>query len=277
LLRRLQTLQREQQMQALAQGAEGDKRGIRGRGDAPTHPVSMIKVPQRSSTSGPSEAGPLPGKLDAQSAVQPISPTETDKSSKPRSTISGFFRTHLRRQSDNPGGASASAANDGTYYTAAMIADVNAMSISTTGSSAAGPTASYSSVDPSDDKPRSLRFTFNSSTTSSKHPDEIVREVMNGCDRTGITYRPLGKYLIEVTAMAAEPGMEGEGGAVGADVVKFEVEVCKLPRLKNLVGFGELKPLLPRIARQHLLPLFLPARSPLQAYARLIWTVQDVH
>jgi MAP/microtubule affinity-regulating kinase len=236
LLRRLQTLQREQQMQALAQGTEDDRRGLRGRGDAPTHPVSMIKVPQRSSTSGPPDAGP--GNLDAQSAAQPISPTETDKSSKPRSAISGFFRTHLRRQSDNPGGASASAATDSTYYTAAMIADVNAMSISTTGS-AAGPTASYSSVDPNDDKPRSLRFTFNSSTTSSKHPDEIVREVIYGCDRTGMTYRPLGKYLVEVTAMAAEPDTESEGGAVGADAVKFEVEVCKLPRLKNLVGFGD--------------------------------------
>lgn len=237
LLRRLQTLQREQQMQAQAQSAEEDRGRLRGTKEMPSHPVSMTKMPI------PTPIATIMRKMDTQTSAQPISPTEAEKAAaaaaaaaaKPKSTISGFFRSHLRRQSDNPASTIASSQtgyNESTYYTATMIADVNALSISSNAGTNAG---SYASMDPNDDKPRSLRFTFNSSTTSSKVPEDIVREVMLACDRTGMSYRPLGKYLLECTAIAAEPGMEDEGGAVGSDRVKFEVEICKLPRLKNLV------------------------------------------
>ncbi|KAI8909095.1 KA1 domain/Ssp2 C-terminal domain-containing protein, partial [Gorgonomyces haynaldii] len=75
-------------------------------------------------------------------------------------------------------------------------------------------------------KPRSLRFTFNSNTTSSKNPDEIIQEVIRNCNLKSITHRLLSRYLLECTY--APPASK--------EPVKFEVEVCKLPRLNNLHG-----------------------------------------
>jgi MAP/microtubule affinity-regulating kinase len=74
------------------------------------------------------------------------------------------------------------------------------------------------------DKPRSLRFTFNSSTTSSKHPDEIVVEVIRSCNKLGFSHRLLTRYLLECFW---NPGKEP---------LKVEIEICKLPRLNNLHG-----------------------------------------
>jgi MAP/microtubule affinity-regulating kinase len=73
-----------------------------------------------------------------------------------------------------------------------------------------------------ENKPRSLRFTFNSNTTSSKPPDDVITEVLNGCSKLNIKSKLVARYLIECT--------------YASDTVKFEVEVCKLPRLKNLHG-----------------------------------------
>ncbi|RKO86080.1 KA1 domain/Ssp2 C-terminal domain-containing protein [Blyttiomyces helicus] len=79
-----------------------------------------------------------------------------------------------------------------------------------------------------ENKPRSLRFTFNSNTTSSKPPDEIVQEVVDACDKHGVVHRLASRFLVECTSSSPTPG--------GKDAVKFEVEICKLPRLKNLHG-----------------------------------------
>jgi MAP/microtubule affinity-regulating kinase len=76
-------------------------------------------------------------------------------------------------------------------------------------------------------KPRSLRFTFNSNTTSSKPPDDIVIEVIKICNAKTITHRLQSRYLLECTFGQSQGGKEP---------VKFEVEVCKLPRLNNLHG-----------------------------------------
>ncbi|KAI9027832.1 MAP/microtubule affinity-regulating kinase 1 [Hyaloraphidium curvatum] len=244
LLRRLQNLQREQQAQMQQTDADDRRNGaLRGARDVPTHPVSMVKMPQRTAP-GASENGPLPSittgrRLEAQSAAQPISPTEGDKAKKRHSTIGGFLKSHLRRQSDSPAVPGAqSGYNESTYYTAAMIAETSNLpnEVPMASGSTAPVAISTTSVDPNDDKPRSLRFTFNSSTTSSKHPDDIVHEVVGACEKTGMMCKAIGKYLLECSCPAAEAGMEGEGGAVGSDVVRFEVEVCKLPRLKNLHG-----------------------------------------
>lgn len=284
LLRKLQNLQREQQLQAQAEAEESKK--LKNKPEVSMmHPASMSKMPQKSPVSAGQDAGhgSANRKLDAaQSSVQPISPNDSEKS-KPRSTISGFIRSHLRRQSDNPGSTTSNAVvsqsgyNDSTYYTATMIAEVNALSISTANSTAPATGGSFTSFD--DDKPRSLRFTFNSNTTSSKLPDEIVREVMLACDKTGMTFRPLGKYLLECTVVAAEPGAEGEGGAVGSDIVKFEVEVCKLPRLKNLVGvFRSIVCLISFFTsdKQNLV-FSSSARSSLQACPGFFRSIQDLH
>lgn len=74
-------------------------------------------------------------------------------------------------------------------------------------------------------EPRSLRFTFNSNSTSTKPPEEIVSEVAAACKKHLVMHKIVGKFVVECN-MA---GVAGEN-------VKFEIEVCKLPRLKNLHG-----------------------------------------
>ncbi|KAI8895395.1 kinase-like domain-containing protein [Globomyces pollinis-pini] len=91
--------------------------------------------------------------------------------------------------------------------------------------SAETPTTPTEGSSEGSDKPRSLRFTFNSNTTSTKPPDEIIVEVIKVCNKIGITHRLQNRYLLECTLSA--PSKE---------VLKFEVEVCKLPRLNNLHG-----------------------------------------
>ncbi len=117
----------------------------------------------------------------------------------------------------------------------------------------------------SDEKPRSLRFTFNSSTTSSKQPDEIVKEILAASTKTGTRCVRAGRFVIECTwnfrenanQAPIDPAMDTEQmrraldevissslSVSGTrpfekeikDSVKFEIEVCELPRLRNLHG-----------------------------------------
>ncbi|KAI8852640.1 KA1 domain/Ssp2 C-terminal domain-containing protein, partial [Chytridium lagenaria] len=91
-------------------------------------------------------------------------------------------------------------------------------------------------------RPRSLRFTFNSNTTSSKPPDEIIAQVVAACETHGILHRLASRFLVECfwTAIATVPGTSSAAAVAQAVAtgsgVKFEIEVCKLPRLKNLHG-----------------------------------------
>ncbi|OUM67411.1 hypothetical protein PIROE2DRAFT_35170, partial [Piromyces sp. E2] len=70
---------------------------------------------------------------------------------------------------------------------------------------------------------RSLRFTFNSNSTSTKQPDEIVRNVLHACKGLNISHKLVARYLIECNIPDKED-------------LKFEVEICKLPRLNNMHG-----------------------------------------
>eukprot|EP00835_Amoeboradix_gromovi_P004600 NODE_368_length_10016_cov_0.215791.p2 type:complete len:313 gc:universal NODE_368_length_10016_cov_0.215791:3003-3941(+) len=72
-----------------------------------------------------------------------------------------------------------------------------------------------------DDKPRSLRFTFNSSNTSSKPPEELVQQLIAACQKSGYTFKLTGRYVLECSP---------------ASGLKIEVEVCRLPLLKNMHG-----------------------------------------
>jgi len=83
------------------------------------------------------------------------------------------------------------------------------------------PTSETASDDKS--KPRSLRFTFNSNSTSQKQPDEIVRNVLHACKALNISHKLVTRYLIECNIPDKED-------------LKFEVEICKLPRLNNMHG-----------------------------------------
>ncbi|KAJ3351668.1 Serine/threonine-protein kinase par-1 [Allomyces javanicus] len=77
-----------------------------------------------------------------------------------------------------------------------------------------------------DGKPRSLRFTFNSNTTSSKPPDEVVALVLDACVKLNVQHKLISRYLMECAYAVPQT----------REMVRFEVEVCKLPRLKNLHG-----------------------------------------
>ncbi|KAJ3213166.1 hypothetical protein HDU67_003219 [Dinochytrium kinnereticum] len=175
---------------------------------------------------------------------------------KRHSTIVGILRSHMRRQSDVS-----------TLVPIATLQEQNATRLETLGS-----VAGSSAVDPNGstantigtnasaaalaaaqgedaNRPRSLRFTFNSNTTSSKPPDEIIGQVVAACETHGILHRLASRFLVECywTPLSALPGSNGavSASAVAATVaqaaasgsgVKFEIEVCKLPRLKNLHG-----------------------------------------
>jgi MAP/microtubule affinity-regulating kinase len=75
------------------------------------------------------------------------------------------------------------------------------------------------------DKPRSLRFTFNSSSTSSKPPDEIMVELARCCNKLSVQHKLITRYLMECSPPQT-----------GKEPLKMEIEVCKLPRLNNLHG-----------------------------------------
>jgi MAP/microtubule affinity-regulating kinase len=84
--------------------------------------------------------------------------------------------------------------------------------------------------DNTDLKPRSLRFTFASNTTSSKSPDHMIQEVITAATKHGYKFRLVHNFLIE--CVASPPN-----NLPGAEHVKIEIEVCKLPRLTRLHGF----------------------------------------
>jgi len=86
--------------------------------------------------------------------------------------------------------------------------------------------AEYDDTPDKPGEPRSLRFTFNSNSTSSKPPDDIVSEVITACKKHLVIHKVVTKYCIECNLP----------GSVTGEICKFEVEICKLPRLKNLHG-----------------------------------------
>lgn len=72
----------------------------------------------------------------------------------------------------------------------------------------------------SQEKPRSLRFTWNMKTTSAMDPYDMTQEIKRVLELISIDYEQRDKYLI----LCAH---DGEGG----DLIQWEMEVCKLPRL----------------------------------------------
>lgn len=114
-----------------------------------------------------------------------------------------------------------------------------------------------------EEKPRAMRFTFNSNTTSSKNPDDIIKELNAACQKLKLKCISMNRFTIECTwyyketplsamstsgdhmdmetlqkalaeVTASASSVNGKNDNSSKDVLKFEVEVCELPRLKNL-------------------------------------------
>ncbi|KAM3850544.1 LOW QUALITY PROTEIN: MAP/microtubule affinity-regulating kinase 3-like [Diretmus argenteus] len=72
-----------------------------------------------------------------------------------------------------------------------------------------------------DGKPRSLRFTWSMRTTSSMEPCDIMREIRKVLDANSCDYEQQESFLLLC--------VHGDGRA--ENLVQWEMEVCKLPRL----------------------------------------------
>ncbi|XP_071762250.1 MAP/microtubule affinity-regulating kinase 3a isoform X6 [Centroberyx gerrardi] len=72
-----------------------------------------------------------------------------------------------------------------------------------------------------DSKPRSLRFTWSMRTTSSMEPCDIMREIRKVLDANNCDYEQQESFLLLC--------VHGDGRA--ENLVQWEMEVCKLPRL----------------------------------------------
>ncbi|XP_060771634.1 serine/threonine-protein kinase MARK1-like [Neoarius graeffei] len=72
-----------------------------------------------------------------------------------------------------------------------------------------------------DSKPRSLRFTWSMKTTSSMEPGDMMREIRKVLDDNGCDYEQRERFLLFCV----------HGDARHDNLVQWEMEVCKLPRL----------------------------------------------
>lgn len=72
-----------------------------------------------------------------------------------------------------------------------------------------------------DAKPRSLRFTWSMKTTSSMEPTEMMREIRKVLDANSCDYEQRERFLLFCV----------HGDARQDNLVQWEMEVCKLPRL----------------------------------------------
>uniref|UniRef100_W5NEV5 non-specific serine/threonine protein kinase n=1 Tax=Lepisosteus oculatus TaxID=7918 RepID=W5NEV5_LEPOC len=75
--------------------------------------------------------------------------------------------------------------------------------------------------DGKDSKPRSLRFTWSMKTTSSMEPSEMMREIRKVLDANNCDYEQRERFLLFCV----------HGDARQDNLVQWEMEVCKLPRL----------------------------------------------
>ncbi|KPP70312.1 serine/threonine-protein kinase MARK1-like [Scleropages formosus] len=74
-----------------------------------------------------------------------------------------------------------------------------------------------------DSKPRSLRFTWSMKTTSSMDPNDMMREIRKVLDANNCDYEQRERFLLFC--------VHGDGHAHAENLVQWEMEVCKLPRL----------------------------------------------
>ncbi|KAJ3178076.1 Map microtubule affinity-regulating kinase [Geranomyces variabilis] len=158
--------------------------------------------------------------------------TNNPQRRKRHNTIVGILRGGLGRRPSEVMSITSPTADKGADAPGSAVPTIASTVVDTpTGSTGSG----ISSTGPANgdaNRPRSLRFTFNSNTTSSKPPDEIVNEVIAACAKHDIGHKLSSRFTVDCWCAGGSGG--GAGGA--ADALKIEIEVCKLPRLKNLHG-----------------------------------------
>ncbi|KAJ3021939.1 Map microtubule affinity-regulating kinase [Thoreauomyces humboldtii] len=141
---------------------------------------------------------------------------------KRHNTIVGILRGGLGRRQSEVMSVTSPASDKGADFVGSAVPTVASSPVADdvreTGSAGSG--LSRTGID-QENKPRSLRFTFNSNTTSSKPPDDIVQEVINACVKHEVKCKLQSRFVIDCTCL---------------DGLKIEIEICKLPRLKNLHG-----------------------------------------
>ncbi|KND04485.1 CAMK/CAMKL/MARK protein kinase [Spizellomyces punctatus DAOM BR117] len=196
----------------------------------PSRPTTAAPAVPVSNSQPPVVATPTASATSIQGTNAPAtdgSATGEPQRRKRHNTIVGILRGGLGRRPSEMGGMSPTADKGGDMVggvSPTVASQVNTAD-TVVNSGTLGPSSSSIGsgiVKPGEDnKPRSLRFTFNSNTTSSKPPDEIVQEVANACTKHDIKYRLTSRFLVECSCN---------------DGMKFEIEICKLPRLKNLHG-----------------------------------------
>ncbi|CAM9891800.1 unnamed protein product [Lampetra planeri] len=84
---------------------------------------------------------------------------------------------------------------------------------------------------PRDPKPRALRFTWSMKTTSSMDAREMMREIRKVLDANRCDCEVREPFLLYCMHGDDHGSGGGGGGGVGSDLVCWEMEVCKLPRL----------------------------------------------
>lgn len=178
-------------------------------------PVALPKLAGTTSAAPPS-AAPMPEEGEEWQDNNGGEPSGRKR----HNTIVGLLRNTIRRQPEDTGSPTSPNISEKYDFPTGSV-------VSTTASISAAATTSEPGTAA---KPRSLRFTFNSNTTSSKPPDEVVTEVLAAAGKHGIQHRLVSPYLIECSAPSQGPP------APGKESLKFEIEICKLPRLRNLHG-----------------------------------------
>lgn len=144
-----------------------------------------------------------------------------------RSTLTSIFRTMIK----GPEEASTQVA---PAQTTAVKASVPLASSTSPENSATDNAAVTNNIVA---KPRPLRFTFNSRTTSNKAPQDLIASIKNVANsmKWETSIISTGKFIFELTCKYSGVNAKKDKDD-GDDTVRFEVEICKLPRMNNLHG-----------------------------------------
>ncbi|XP_041109008.1 serine/threonine-protein kinase MARK1-like isoform X7 [Polyodon spathula] len=196
------------------------------------HPIKVMLPPIEDGTEAyrPSSSTATPRAPAASPSAHSISSTTPDRTRFPRgsssrSTFHGAQLRDRRNATYNGPPASPSLSHD----TAALSQGRRGTSTGIIGKitskfgrrSTSGEPKERDKEDGKDPKPRSLRFTWSMKTTSSMDPNDMMREIRKVLDANNCDYEQRERFLLFCV----------HGDARQDNLVQWEVEVCKLPRL----------------------------------------------